>query len=73
MRTVSNVVSGYEHVSTRMRARVLEAIEALDYRPNMAARTLATSRSRTIGVVASDYLSFGPASALWGVEEAARE
>jgi DNA-binding LacI/PurR family transcriptional regulator len=71
--TVSRVLNDYAFIKPDTRERVLQAIASLDYRPNMAARTLATSRSRTIGVVASDYLSFGPASALWGVEEAARE
>jgi DNA-binding LacI/PurR family transcriptional regulator len=71
--TVSRVLNDYAFIKADTRERVLKAISSLDYRPNMAARTLATSRSRTIGVVASDYLSFGPASALWGVEEAARE
>lgn len=71
--TVSRVLNDYAFIKADTRERVLEAIQTLDYRPNMAARTLAAGRSRTIGVVASDYMSSGPASALWGVEEAARE
>jgi len=71
--TVSRVLNDYAFIKPDTRERVLKAIAGLDYRPNMAARTLATSRSRTIGVVASDYLSFGPASALFGVEQAASE
>jgi DNA-binding LacI/PurR family transcriptional regulator len=70
--TVSRVLNDYAFIKAETRERVLNAIQKLDYRPNIAARTLATRRSRTIGVVASDYMSFGPASALWGVEEAAR-
>lgn len=71
--TVSRVLNDYEFIKPGTRDRVLQAIDSLDYRPNMAARTLATSRSRTIGVIATDYLSYGPATALWGVEQAARE
>jgi DNA-binding LacI/PurR family transcriptional regulator len=71
--TVSRVLNDYEFIKPHTRDRVLQAIDSLDYRPNMAARTLATSRSRTIGVIATDYLSYGPATALWGVEQAARE
>jgi DNA-binding LacI/PurR family transcriptional regulator len=71
--TVSRVLNDYAFIKPDTRERVRQAIASLDYRPNIAARTLATSRSRTIGVVASDYTSFGPASALWAVEEAARE
>ena len=69
--TVSRVLNDYEFVKPDTRSRVLEAIDVLDYRPNVAARTLATNRSRTVGIVASDYISFGPASALWAVEQAA--
>lgn len=71
--TVSRVLNDYEFIKANTRDRVLDAIDTLDYRPNVAARTLATRRSRTIGVVATDYLSYGPATALWGVEQAARE
>lgn len=51
MRTVSNVVSGYEHVSAAMRKRVMAAIEALDYRPNPVARTLRTGRTGVLALV----------------------
>ncbi|WP_291054377.1 LacI family DNA-binding transcriptional regulator [Herbiconiux sp.] len=51
IRTVSNVVSGYEHVSDRMRARVLKAIDELDYRPNLVARTLRTGRTGVLALV----------------------
>ncbi|WP_166979383.1 LacI family DNA-binding transcriptional regulator [Paramicrobacterium fandaimingii] len=51
VRTVSNVVSGYEHVSARMRAKVLTAIEELDYRANPVARTLRTGRTGMLGLV----------------------
>jgi DNA-binding LacI/PurR family transcriptional regulator len=51
MRTVSNVVSGYTHVSQQMRARVLTAIEELDYRPNPVARTLRTGRTGVLALV----------------------
>lgn len=51
MRTVSNVVSGYEHVSQRMRQRVQSAIDELDYRPNLVARTLRTGRTGVLALV----------------------
>ncbi|GAB3652382.1 LacI family DNA-binding transcriptional regulator [Glycomyces tarimensis] len=51
VRTVSNVVSGYEHVSERMRRKVLRAIEELDYRPNPVARTLRTGRTGMLALV----------------------
>lgn len=40
VKTVSNVVNGYQHVRADTRARVEEAIAALNYRPNLSARNL---------------------------------
>lgn len=51
VRTVSNVVSGYAHVSEKMRRRVQTAIEELDYRPNPVARTLRTGRTGVLALV----------------------
>lgn len=51
VRTVSNVVSGYPHVSDRMRERVRKAIAELDYRPNPVARTLRTGRTGVLALV----------------------
>ena len=51
MRTVSNVVSGYTHVSERMRTKVLAVIEELDYRPNPVARTLRTGRTGMLALI----------------------
>jgi LacI family repressor for deo operon, udp, cdd, tsx, nupC, and nupG len=50
-RTVSNVVNGYAVVSAGTRAKVEQAIAALDYRPNVLARNLANGRSGQIAVV----------------------
>lgn len=51
VRTVSNVVSGYQHVSKEMRRRVHAAIEELDYRPNPVAQTLRTGRTGVLALV----------------------
>lgn len=48
MKTVSRVLNNEAHVRPRLRARVLQAISKLGYRPNLAARQLAASRSRLI-------------------------
>lgn len=71
--TVSRVLNDYAFIRPETRERVREAIQRLDYRPNVAARTLVTRRSRTIGVVATDYHSHGPATALGAIETAARK
>ena len=53
--TVSNVIRGAPSVAPDLRARVLEAVEALGYRPNGLARQLAQARSTTIGVVVGGF------------------
>jgi DNA-binding LacI/PurR family transcriptional regulator len=45
MKTVSNVVHDYTHVSSKTRGKVRAAIEELGYRPNLTARRLATGRT----------------------------
>ncbi|MBX5469214.1 MAG: LacI family DNA-binding transcriptional regulator [Thermoleophilaceae bacterium] len=52
--TVSNVLRGTGRVSGATRTRVLEAIEALGYRPNALARDLVRRRSNTLGVLVGD-------------------
>jgi DNA-binding LacI/PurR family transcriptional regulator len=52
--TVSNVLRDAGRVSGETRARVLDAIDALGYRPNSLARDLVRRRSQTIGVVLGD-------------------
>lgn len=51
IRTVSNVVTGYVHVSEKMRRRVQNAIDELGYRPNLVARNLRTGRTGTLALV----------------------
>jgi len=71
--TVSRVLNDAAAVKPETRAKVLAAIEQLRYRPNTAARTLVTGRSSTLGVVALDTTLYGPASTLFGIEEAGRD
>jgi LacI family transcriptional regulator len=52
--TVSHVINGTRFVSEETRARVLEAIEALDYRPNIIARGLRRRETSTIGLIVPD-------------------
>jgi DNA-binding LacI/PurR family transcriptional regulator len=70
---VSRVLNGSDAVSAETRARVLQAIEDLGYRRNSAARALVTRRSQVLGVVSFDTTLYGPASTLFGIEQAARE
>jgi LacI family fructose operon transcriptional repressor len=52
--SVSRVLAGLPVVSEPTRQRVLEAVKALEYRPDLAARRLRSRRSDTIGLVVSD-------------------
>jgi LacI family transcriptional regulator len=52
--TVSRVVNDAPYVSAAARARVLEAIDRLGYRPNLLAQSLTTGRSRILGVIVAD-------------------
>jgi hypothetical protein len=70
--TVSRVLNGHASVRPETRSRVLDAMRALDYRRNLAARTLVTRRSHTLGLIAFETTLFGPASMLYGIEQAAR-
>jgi DNA-binding LacI/PurR family transcriptional regulator len=70
--TVSRVLNDHPNIKPDTRRRVLEAIEELDYRPNLVARALATQRTRRIGVIIESPVAFGPTSILRAVELAAR-
>lgn len=57
--TVSRVINNNpQGVGEETRARVLETIRRLNYRPNALARSVATSQSRMIGVVVPDVSNF---------------
>lgn len=51
--TVSRVINGSGHVKELNRQKVLDAIQALGYTPNAAARSLVMGRTGLIGVVVS--------------------
>ena len=52
--TASRVVNGSPHVSTAARTAVEDAVEALGYVPNRAARSLVTRRTDIIALVVSE-------------------
>ena len=59
-KTVSRVINNEPRVRSDTRKRILEAIEQLNYRPNLNARGLASNRSFLIGLFCDrpgDYLS----------------
>jgi DNA-binding LacI/PurR family transcriptional regulator len=70
--TVSRVINNHPYVATDTRIRVLEAIEALGYRPNKAAQSLAGRRSQTLAVITFGMDYFGPAQMVINIEHAAK-
>ena len=50
VKTVSNVVHGYVHVSPAMRTRVQAALDELGYRPNISARHLRQGRTGLVAL-----------------------
>lgn len=69
--TVSRVINGATAVSENTRQRVMAAIDELGYRPSGIARSLATQRTRTLGVVVPDVSNPFFADIVLGVEHVA--
>ncbi|MDE3168064.1 MAG: LacI family DNA-binding transcriptional regulator [Acidobacteriota bacterium] len=70
--TVSHVINGSVPVSDSLRRKVQAAIRELDYHPNHVARSLKTSRTRTLGIIVPDMtIPYFP-RVIRGAEAAAR-
>ncbi len=54
--TVSKVLRNHSDISEETRERVLARIKELDYRPNLAARSLVTGRTYLVGLVVPSLL-----------------
>src|SRR5690242_3842851 len=57
VKTVSNVINDYPHITARTRAKVEAAIAALGYRPNVSARSLRKGRSDFIALAIPEMAS----------------
>lgn len=66
---VSLVLRGESNVSETRKAAVLKAIDELGYRPSRFAQQLASSKSRSIGVVITDYKNLSFVGLLKGLRE----
>ncbi|MEX3104577.1 substrate-binding domain-containing protein [Streptomyces sp. ST1015] len=71
--TVSHVLNDTRPVLPHTRRAVLDAVEALGYTPNTLARSLVTSRTRSIGLAVSTLTNPYFTQILQGVETAALE
>ena len=49
--TISKVLRNHQDVGDETRERVLARVKELDYRPNLAARSLVTGRTYLVGLV----------------------
>ena len=70
--TVSRFLKGDPTVRAATRERIEDAVARLGYRPNAAARALASRRTRTIGLITVGLPLYGPSSTTHGFNHAAR-
>lgn len=68
--TASRALSKPDQVSDALRLRVMQAVEALGYVPNLAARSLASARSNVISVLVPSLSNAVFTDILAGVEDA---
>ena len=71
--TVSAVVNGKSHVGKKLRDRVEAAIDKLNYRPNLLARSLAKQQTHTIGMIVPDISNPFFPMVVRGAEDAAQK
>lgn len=71
--TVSRVINDSSAVTEKTRQIVLDAMKALDYRPNQAARMLAGKKTDTIGVIFPEIDNGFYVQVLRGIDNAAKE
>jgi len=70
--TVTRMLRGFEGIRPETRARVQRALDTLDYRPNLTARSLITGRSHRVGAVMHEIDQVGPSRIVQGAAAAAR-
>ncbi|WP_406290885.1 LacI family DNA-binding transcriptional regulator [Embleya sp. NBC_00896] len=71
--TVSRVANNRSNVDEATRDRVLSAMRMLGYRPNTAARALATGKFRMLGVISFGLNAYGNARTLEAIVAAAQD
>ncbi len=71
--TVSAVVNKKSHVGKKLLERVESAIQKLNYRPNLIARSLAKQRTHTIGMIVPDIANPFFPMVVRGAEDAAQK
>ena len=71
--TVSRVMNNPEKVNPETRAKVLQVIKELGYRPNAIARGLASRKTTTVGVVMADVSRASTSQLLGGIIDIANK
>ncbi|MBV8477780.1 MAG: LacI family DNA-binding transcriptional regulator [Acidobacteria bacterium] len=71
--TVSAVVNNNSHVSHTLRRRVENAVQKLNYRPNLLARGLVKRQTHTLGIVVRDIVNPFYPLLVRGIEDAAHK
>lgn len=71
--SVSRVLSDHPDVSPAMRAKVLEAVETLGYRPDMLAQSMRRRTTMSVGFAASDISNPVLAETVTGAERVLRQ
>jgi len=71
--TVSRVINDHPDVAPETRRRVWEAIKQLGYQPNAIARSLASDRTYTLGLITSDFSDYFFTQVIIGFEKEARK
>lgn len=66
--TVSHVINGTRFVSEEKTRKVREAMNELNYHPNLIARSLRSQKSKTIGLIIPDVSNFYYTSLAEGIE-----
>jgi LacI family transcriptional regulator len=70
--TASAVINGKRSVKEALRLRVTKAMEALDYHPDIVARSLKVRRTNTVGIVIPDVTNPFYPEIMRGMEDVAR-
>ena len=70
--TVSRAINNHPEISPETRARILDAAQRMNYRPNQFARALTTNRSYLLGVIVPDLMHSYFAEICRGIETIAK-
>ena len=71
--TVSRVINRMPGVAAATRARIQSVLAEVEFRPNMAARQLASKRSTTVGLVTFATNFYGPSQIMVNSEQASKD